>query len=100
VGFILAGVSHMPWRRFFAFDVAGALIWGVGHSVLGYALGEGYERWERYATPAGLGLLVVLVFLIVGSKLLARRRQRREELQGSGDPHDPGPALERERERD
>jgi membrane protein DedA with SNARE-associated domain len=100
VGFIIAGVSHMPWRRFFAFDLAGALIWGVGHSVVGYALGEGYERWERYATPAGLGLLLALVFLIVGSKLLARRREQKEELQGAGDAHDPRPAPGHDGERD
>jgi membrane-associated protein len=100
VGFIIAGVSHMPWRRFAAFDLAGALIWGIGHSVLGYALGEGYKRYERYATPAGLGLLLVLVFLIVGSKLLARRRQQMEELQGAGDTHDLGPPPGQDGERD
>lgn len=75
VGFIVAGVSRMPWRRFFGYDLTGALIWGVGHSVIGYALGASYQRWERYATPVGLGLLVVLLFLIWGSKLAARRRQ-------------------------
>ena len=51
---IVAGVSHMKWKRFLLYDVAGAVIWGTGHSVLGYALGRSYERWERYATPAGL----------------------------------------------
>lgn len=81
VGFIIAGVAHMPWKRFFVYDVAGALIWGVGHSVLGYALGASYERWERYATPAGLVLLVVLLFLIGGSKLLAARRRVKEEIE-------------------
>jgi hypothetical protein len=68
--------------------------------VVGYALGEGYERWERYATPAGLGLLLALVFLIVGSKLLARRREQKEELQGAGDAHDPRPAPGHDGERD
>lgn len=99
VGFIVAGVSHMQWRRFFAFDVAGALIWGVGHSVVGYLLGESYQRWERYAAPAGLGLLVVLLFLVGASKFAARRRQRKEELAGLGDARDPE-ALEHDRERD
>jgi undecaprenyl-diphosphatase len=80
VGMIVAGVSRMDWRRFLAYDVLGAVIWGVGHSVLGYALGAGYKRWERFATPLGLGLLVLLLFLIGGSKLLAARRKMREEL--------------------
>ena len=81
VGFIVAGVSKMEWKRFFAYDVLGALIWGVGHSVIGYALGASYERLERFATPIGIGLLLVLIFLVGGSKFLAARRKVREELQ-------------------
>ena len=82
VGFIVAGVAHMEWRRFIVYDVAGAVIWGVGHSVLGYALGASYERWQRYATPIGLAILAVLLLLIGGSKLLAVRRRMREGLEG------------------
>ena len=81
VGFIVAGVAGMDWRRFLAYDVLGAVIWGTGHSVLGYALGASYERWERYLTPIGLALLVVLLLLVGGSKILAARRQVREELE-------------------
>ncbi len=81
VGFIVAGIAHMEWRRFFVYDVAGALIWGVGHSVLGYVLGASYERWERYATPLGLGLLVILLSLIGVSKFLAARRRVVEDIE-------------------
>jgi membrane protein DedA with SNARE-associated domain len=81
VGFIVAGVSHMPWKRFFMYDLAGATIWGIGHTLIGYALGESYERWERYATPVGLALLAVLLLLIGGSKLLAARRKGKEEYE-------------------
>ena len=82
VGFIVAGVAHMEWKRFIVYDVAGAVIWGVGHSLLGFALGASYERWEKYATPVGLALLAVLLLLIGGSKLLAVRRRMKEELEG------------------
>jgi undecaprenyl-diphosphatase len=104
VGFIVAGIAHMPWRRFLAYDVAGALIWGIGHSVLGYALGASYERWERYATPVGLGLLVVLLFLVGASKLLAARRKLRRSLEevpadAAREP-DAGQELEPDLERD
>jgi undecaprenyl-diphosphatase len=81
VGFIVAGISHMPWRRFLAYDIAGAAIWGVGHTLIGYALGESYERLERYATPVGIGLLVVLLLFVGGSKLLAARRKVRKEYE-------------------
>lgn len=81
VGFIVAGVAHMEWRRFIVYDVAGAILWGIGHSVLGYALGASYQRWERYLTPGGLVLLAVLLLLIGGSKLLAARRRVEEDLE-------------------
>jgi membrane protein DedA with SNARE-associated domain len=80
VGFIVAGVAHMEWKRFIVYDIAGSLIWGVTHTVIGYALGESYERWARYSTPAGIAILALLVFLILGSKFLAGRRKIDEEL--------------------
>ncbi len=95
VGCITAGISRMPWKRFFVYDLAGAVLWGVGHSTLGYALGASYQRWERYATPFGLTLLVVLLFAIGASKLLAARRKMKKDLEeievGRERGLDPGP---------
>jgi undecaprenyl-diphosphatase len=100
VGMIVAGVSHMKWKRFLLYDVAGAVIWGTGHSVLGYALGRSYERWERYATPVGLALLGVLLFAIGVSKFLAARRKLREDLDAIEAGSVPERVLEPDRERD
>ncbi len=108
VGFILAGVAHMPWKRFFAYDVAGAVLWGTLHSVVGYTLGASYQRWERYATPVGLALLAVLLFSIGVSKFLSARRKMKKDLEGieaelEREPDVPvglGPELEGDREGD
>jgi membrane protein DedA with SNARE-associated domain len=81
VGFIVAGVSKMEWRRFLVYDVAGAVLWAVGHTAIGYTLGASYQRFERYATPVGIGLLVLLLFVVGGSKFLAARRRDSEELE-------------------
>jgi membrane protein DedA with SNARE-associated domain len=94
VGFILAGVAHMRWKRFLAYDVVGALIWGVGHSILGYALGASYERWQRYATPVGLGLLVILLFLVGASKFRSARRKVGESTEGLETDLEPGHPLD------
>jgi len=100
VGFIVAGISHMPWKRFFAYDLLGATIWGIGHTMIGYALGESYERLERYATPFGMVVLAVLLLLIGGSKLLAARRRLNEEFEEIevevGQEGDLAPQHERE----
>jgi undecaprenyl-diphosphatase len=72
VGFIVAGLAHMPWRRFLVYDVIGAAIWGVGHTALGYLVGASYQDFAPYF---GLGVLVVLL-LLIGASTLARRRRK------------------------
>lgn len=37
---VLAGVSKMDYRKFVAFDIVGAILWGGGVTVLGYFLGN------------------------------------------------------------
>jgi membrane-associated protein len=37
---VAAGVGKMSYRHFVSFNVVGALLWGVGVTVLGYALGN------------------------------------------------------------
>ena len=37
---VAAGVGNMSYRHFVSFNVIGALLWGVGVTVLGYALGN------------------------------------------------------------
>ena len=86
--------ASRSWRRFLVWDVLGAVIWAVGHTAIGYGLGASYERLERYATPFGLALLVLLLFVIGGSKILAARRKVSEELEEISEE------LEDERERD
>ena len=94
VGFIVAGISRMEWKRFFLYDVLGSVVWAVGHTAIGYGLGASYERLERYATPFGLGLLVLLLFVVGGSKFLAARRKVSEEFEEISEE------LDAERERD
>ncbi|MCA1726363.1 MAG: DedA family protein [Actinobacteria bacterium] len=73
----LAGVGHMRYPRFLVFDSAGAILWAVGHTALGYVAGRSYEELERFLGPAGLLLFVVLVALIAASIWFRRRRNAR-----------------------
>ena len=79
VGFILAGVAHMRWRRFLLYDVAGSVVWGIGNAALGYVIGASYERWKGYLTPVGLGVLVVLLAFIFWTRWRGRRREARRD---------------------
>jgi len=36
---IAAGVGHMPWRKYTLYNLIGAVLWGVGVTLLGYLIG-------------------------------------------------------------
>ena len=50
---LVAGVGKMPRKRFMAFNVLGALVWGVGVTLIGYFIG-GFvnpETIEKFILP-------------------------------------------------
>lgn len=36
---VAAGVGHMPWRKYSLYNLIGALLWGFGLTMFGYAIG-------------------------------------------------------------
>ena len=56
---VVAGVGAMPYRRFAAFNVVGAVLWAIGLPVGGYYLGEVIpeDQVDRYLLP--------IIFLII-----------------------------------
>jgi len=72
----LAGLSRLPYRRFLPFNAAGALVWGVGLTLLGYLAGAGYAKVEKAAGRASLGVLVVIALGFVFMRVRSARRER------------------------
>jgi membrane protein DedA with SNARE-associated domain len=70
----LAGVNRMPWTRFFAANLAGAVLWATAFGLGAYTLGEGIHR---ITGPVG----AVLVVLAAGAILLAGATLRRHETE-------------------
>lgn len=75
---IIAGIAEMPWPRFLAFNMIGAVLWvGVWASV-GYLAGDHietvYSEITRYSLYLLIALAVVVVALIVRAALRRRRR--------------------------
>jgi membrane protein DedA with SNARE-associated domain len=57
----LAGLSHMQWWRFFAWNAAGGIVWATGVSLLAYWAGKAVaEAVGKY------GLYAVVVLLVLG----------------------------------
>jgi membrane protein DedA with SNARE-associated domain len=69
-----AGLSHMDWWRFLAWNAAGGIVWATGVALISYFLGDAaasaFSRYGLYAA-GGAVLLSVLGYLVV------RRVERR-----------------------
>jgi membrane-associated protein len=72
---IVAGVARMPYPRFLAANVAGALIWGSGLVLLGrLAHAHPTVKWAAYAV-AGVAILASLLLPLIS---WARNRAQRQ----------------------
>jgi membrane-associated protein len=69
---VAAGVGHMRYRTFVTYNVVGALLWGVGVTVLGYWLGQ--IQFVRDYIEVILVAIVAVSFIPVAVELLRARR--------------------------
>ncbi len=76
----MAGISHMPWRRFLVWNAAGGICWATLVGLLSYFLGNAaahaIERWGLIGAAIAVGL-GILIFL--GMHVLTRRVANEEE---------------------
>jgi len=73
---VAAGVGKMPYRHFAVFNVIGALVWGVGVTLLGFSLGSVAFVKDNYEIAVLLVLAVSLMPIAVEwirHRLAARR---------------------------
>lgn len=72
---IVAGAGTMPYRRFAAFNLIGALLWAAGLTLAGYLLGSAAPGADRYLLP--IVLLIVAASIAPALPQLWRRATRR-----------------------
>jgi len=79
---IIAGASNMDRRRYFIYNVVGAVLWGGGLTLLGYWLGSRVTHVDRYLVPVVLVSLAILYGFTLWQLLKnpARRRNLRAGL--------------------
>ncbi|MBO3083250.1 VTT domain-containing protein [Cellulomonas fengjieae] len=88
---VAAGVGNMRYRHFVSYNVIGALLWAVGVTLLGYALGNVTFIKENIEA---LLIAVVLVSVIpIGVELLKARRK-------GGEPEERDERYDEQSERD
>ena len=72
----LAGVLEVPWRTFLLWQAVGGLIWSIGVTLAGYALGSSIPNIDKYLLPI-IALIVVVSLIPLGLELLRARREGR-----------------------
>src|SRR5438128_9448057 len=80
----LAGMSDVHYPTFFAYNVAGGVLWGAGQAMIGYLAGASYKHVEKIAGRIGLLLLALVVLGLIASWVLRRVRGRSAGLRAFG----------------
>ena len=99
----LAGVNHMPWRRFLVWNAFGGIAWATLYGLLGYILGRNLPLLDTVLHIIGIGGTILVTAVIVGAVIFWIIRRRRaaqrlleasEVLEGRSDDHTPGHVAE------
>ena len=70
---IVAGVVHMRYRVFVAYNIVGALLWASGVTFLGFYLGEKIPGIETYLTPI-IGIIIIVTCLPLAREYFRQRK--------------------------
>ncbi|MFG2947000.1 DedA family protein [Streptomyces adustus] len=74
----MAGALNVPWRVFTVWQVVGGLIWTLGLTLAGYALGSSVPNVDHYLLPL-VALIVVVSLLPLAAELYRSRRAARTD---------------------
>ena len=70
----MAGISHMPWWRFLAWNAAGGIAWAFAVALVAYYLGRAAaDLIARYGLIGGGAVAALLVLGVVGLHFWRRR---------------------------
>jgi membrane protein DedA with SNARE-associated domain len=73
---LLAGASEMRWRVFLVYNMAGAILWSIVITTLGYLFGHSWPLLERWVGRSGLFMLLALIVALL---IIWRMREYRKE---------------------
>lgn len=77
----MAGALSVPVRTFTVWQVAGGLVWSLGITLAGYALGSSVPNVDKYLLPI-IALIVVLSLIPFALELLRSRRAAKDGVRG------------------
>ena len=74
---LFAGASKMPWRIFVVYNVAGAILWSIVITTLGYLFGQSLPLLVKWVGRSGTILLIAAI--IVGIVIWRVRKYRKSK---------------------
>lgn len=77
-----AGMSGVPYGRFFVYDLLGVTGWAAASIALGYAAGESWRLVAERLGEVSAAIVMAMIFVGVLVALRTRRRKRRELRRG------------------
>lgn len=75
---VAAGVGHMPWKRYSLYNLAGAVLWGYGLTLLGYF--AGYIPWVRDLVVQYIDLMLLAAVVGTAAVVLIHFLRERHQL--------------------
>jgi membrane-associated protein len=72
----VVGISDVPFRTFALFAVVGGVMWATLYTMLGYALGDGYQRVVNDVGGWALVIVGALVLALIARHVVMTRRHR------------------------
>ncbi|WP_406175239.1 DedA family protein [Streptomyces sp. NBC_00996] len=79
----MAGALHVPVRTFTLWQVIGGVVWSLGLTLGGYALGSSIPNVDRYLLPM-IALIVVVSLIPLAAELYRSRRATAAEKGAQG----------------
>ncbi|MEU6220957.1 DedA family protein [Streptomyces sp. NPDC047022] len=77
----MAGALSVPVRTFTVWQVAGGLVWSLGITLGGYALGSSVPNVDKYLLPI-IALIVAISLIPFALELLRSRRAAKDGVRG------------------
>jgi membrane protein DedA with SNARE-associated domain len=75
----LAGISRMPWWKFFFWNAAGGICWAFLVGLIAYYLGHAAaDAIGRYGLLGGIAIVVLVAIFLVGMHFWRKRMLRAE----------------------
>jgi len=86
----LAGFSGLRYRTFLLYNATGALLWGVGYTLLGYVVGVSFERvLKQVGIWSAVGVAGVVVVAVLAVVVVRRRRGDRGPVLALAEADEP-----------